>query len=268
MVNIEELRLVGMDANLDDIPYGSGYPICYHPELEGGYCLIHPPSNYFSFKQFKRLPDESIVIAPLIEYYESDWAGAAASSAVWTNYSSSDIPQMCSRLEKDIIMKSPDNNCFFWLTEPKKYIVGMRRISFLRKDIVDLLRTSDKTQFEALFCGIAVYEELNKKGLLLWGATEEIERKKAEWEKYVLKSYDAILAKFLETGEEKERIKQLSDGVLLFCNEDQARLRRLLAYEGTDFQHSLERIAAIYYDGNSNAVQKDLDRLKQKLKGE
>ncbi|MBS3148051.1 hypothetical protein J4219_04155 [Candidatus Woesearchaeota archaeon] len=269
MVNSNELRWVGLELDWCGegfSPYSDGRSLCYSSGLKGGYCLIHSPSDDNSFRDFDRLQDGSIVISSLLDFYERDWLGAAASGAIWTDYSSKDVPMMRAKLEKELIMKTPDGRHFVWLTEPKPYVSDVTS-AFLRKDIADLLTSSEGDLSTALFSGIRVYGELHKRGLILQGSDNDLKLKRVQWEKTALNSYDAQLGHFLRTGEGKEAIDKLTYGVQIFCGVDQTRLRRLLTYDGAAFQQNLERIAVLYYKNDVSALQNDLEQLKQELKG-
>lgn len=266
MISDKDLNLIGMMVvdGLGESPYSTGDPVCYNSSLKGGYCLVLPPSEDYYFARFERLLNGSILVPSLFDYLEEDLLSAAASSAVWTSYSTSDVPSMITSLKKEVIMKTSDSDQFFWLTEPKQYDAGVQRMSFLRKDIADLLNEGNSKE---LFSEINVNEELHKKGLVLYGQKEKLDAKEKEWEKYVLQSYDVLLAKFLQTGEGKERLKQLSEGALLFCYDycGKMQLRKLCTLEGSEFEQRLERIAAIHYEGDIIAIKKDLEQFKSYL---
>ena len=124
MVNSNELRWVGLELDWCGegfSPYSDGRSLCYSSGLKGGYCLIHSPSDDNSFRDFDRLQDGSIVISSLLDFYERDWLGAAASGAIWTDYSSKDVPMMRAKLEKELIMKTPDGKTIVKIKEARLY---------------------------------------------------------------------------------------------------------------------------------------------------
>ncbi|MBI2669274.1 hypothetical protein HYX14_05525 [Candidatus Woesearchaeota archaeon] len=250
------------------------YTICYNHKIAGGYCFIRPPDDDYSFREFERMPDGSIVVPSLIEAYEEDCLDAAASSAISTNFSSSDVPEMRRQVEIEILMKSSGTSTF-WLPEPMPYETNAKKISYLKKDLVDLLRSSDGDLPEQLFSELRVYDELYHRGILVWGEEENVKAKREQWAEKALAVYDGILAKFLQTGKEADEIGRLKKGISIFCSKNpdstnfkthiEARipmtLRGLIANSDSNFEH----IANLYFNGNSNALRERLDRFKKEL---
>src|SRR3989344_1363891 len=106
--SIDDLRLLGMFVEsgvFENSFHSRGYPLCYSPQIEGGYGFVHPPVNDFSFRDFARLPGQSVLIPNLLEYARRDLMGAAVSSAVSTDFSTSDVPGMIDRLEGELLTR-------------------------------------------------------------------------------------------------------------------------------------------------------------------
>ena len=269
MVKIEDLLLLGMFdifGGQGNYPLARGLPVCYSPEIEGGYAIIEYPKEDYSFRNFERLPDKSILIPGLINYYIKDLESCIMSSAVWAgDLSLSDIPEIKMSLEKELFMKTTSNQ-FFWLSSPEQYKEGVKRVSFMKKEIVGLLGES----LEEIFANVSFGSEIHNRGLLLWSSSEgKMEENKEIWKATVLKSYDHILIKYIKTGESKEEIDKLRQDVGHFCcfyssqNPD-LLLRTIIANDNP----KLERISEIYHNGDQESLLKDLEQFKQKLVAE
>lgn len=264
--NEGRLLLIGMfDMGLQDYFYTSGKPVCYSSKISGGYCFIEPPSAYY--QEHQKLQDGTITLAPLIDFYVDDLINSAASSAISTGYCIGDIPQIKKRLESDLLLKISGSS-FFWFAEPQPYPTGVHRISCLKKELVDLLRTS-----EELFSGLTINKELHNRGLLFWGVAEDIKKNENLWATEALKAYDLLLATYLRTGEGKDKIEQLEKGVNSFCRiyiknpevKKKVILRSLVAKEIAQERKDLARIALVYYDSDEVTLRRDLEQFKEEL---
>jgi len=289
MAKIEDLLLLGMlnDAVIDkNLLYYEGFPVCYSSEIEGGYCLIVPGGDYFKERDYQRLPGGLVLVPSIIDFLVEVLYCSAAASAIHTDYSSRDVPEIRKRMEKQLIGKTENEN-FFWLEEfadyyeekpIQTYPSGLRRISYLSKGLTGLLSGSDKKrEMVSKFC---VSQESYHRGVLSWSTEVDVEERKKLLQSEALKGYDCLLAKHLRYAnsrtvsyDEEERVRKKLDsvrfGIDVFCglsSFDKPNLRTLIGR--TTDKSLIEIFADLHYDGNQEALLKDLEEFKQKLVAE